>query len=203
MNQEIAIVGDIHGNLVALEDIVEAANSRTDQFVFVGDYINKGPTSAAVIDYLIEMSDSPIQATFLRGNHEVAFQEYLEGGPVADFLRIGGAATLRSYQSVTGPFHEHEFRHSIPTLHRHFLRSLKDSFETDGLFVTHSLRDPIPPRLAHDADPVFRVAGHTPQRARRPHITEHLALIDTGCGTWDDGVVTCLFWPSIDWIQAP
>ena len=66
----------------------------------MGDYINRGPQSADVIDFLIYLAASPGHTTFLRGNHEAAFERFLNGGPVADFLRIGGAATLRSYVSA-------------------------------------------------------------------------------------------------------
>ena len=76
MSREIAIIGDIHGNLTALKEIITTAMDRTEVFVFVGDYINRGPQSADVIDFLIYLAASPGHTTFLRGNHEAAFERF-------------------------------------------------------------------------------------------------------------------------------
>ena len=202
MNHEIAIVGDVHGNLTALEKIVDAARTRAEVIVFVGDYINRGPLSADVIEFLTKLRASPVPATFLRGNHETAFLRYLDGGLTADFLRIGGAATLRSYARTDESHSYTELRKSVPAAHIQFLRDLHDNFQAGDLLVTHSPRDPLPPDLADSASRIFRVAGHLPQPGHRPRVTDNLALIDTGCGTWSDGLLTCFFWPTGDWIQA-
>ena len=202
MSREIAIIGDIHGNLTALKEIVRTAMNRTEVLVFVGDYINRGPQSAEVIDFLIDLAASPRQTTFLRGNHEAAFQRFLNGGPVADFLKIGGAATLRSYASTDEMLRHTDLRHLVPTAHRRFLADLRSYFRDGELLVTHSAADPIPSLLSDASIPIFRVAGHLPQAEHRPCIRDGLALIDTGCGTWADGVLTCFFWPTADWIQA-
>ena len=202
MRGEIAVIGDVHGNLKALEEIVHAARKRTDVLTFVGDYINRGPHSAAVINFLIDLASSPGQAIFLRGNHEAAFLRYLQGGLVADFLRIGGAATLRSYASPHEVLTRTDFRNTVPTAHIQFLRDLRDNFLAGELLVTHSPKDPMPRELANTTHPIFRVAGHLPLPGRVPLIRDDMALIDTGCGTWDDGPLTCFFWPTADWIQT-
>ena len=202
MKHTVAIIGDVHGNLTALEEIVYAAKRRAEVIVFAGDYINRGPRSADVIGFLVDLAASPVRATFLRGNHEGAFLRYLDGGLIGDFLRIGGAATLRSYSLADGSSGRTDFRKSVPAAHIQFLRDLRDNFWTGELLVTHSPTDPLPPDLADAASPIFRVAGHLPQPGYRPHVTNNLALIDTGCGTWSDGPLTCFFWPTGDWIQA-
>lgn len=201
MRDEIAVIGDVHGNLKALENIVHAARKRADVLIFAGDYINRGSQSAAVISFLIDLASRPGQAVFLRGNHEAAFLRYLEGGLVADFLRIGGAATLRSYVADEASART-DFRNLVPTAHKQFLRELRDYFLAGELLVTHSPTDPMPMELANTTHPTFRVAGHLPQRGCVPLIRDDMALIDTGCGTWDDGPLTCFFWPTADWIQA-
>ena len=202
MNHEIAIVGDVHGNLSALEKIVDEAIARTDVIVFVGDYINRGSSSADVIEFLVQLGAGSTQATFLRGNHEAAFLRYLDGGLPADFLRIGGAATLRDYALTRESPSYTEFRSAVPRSHIQFLRDLNDNFRACELLVTHSPTDPLPPDLTHSASRVFRVAGNLPQPACRPLLRDNLALIDTGCGTWPNGLLTCFFWPTGDWIQA-
>ena len=202
MKHTVAIIGDVHGNLTALEEIVYAAKRRAEVIVFVGDYINRGPRSADVIGFLVDLAASPVRATFLRGNHERAFLRYLDGGLIADFLRIGGAATLRSYSLADGSSGCTDFRKSVPAAHIQFLRDLRDNFWAGELLVTHSPTDPLPLDLVDAASPIFRVAGHLPQPGYRPRVSNNLALIDTGCGTWCDGPLTCFFWPTGDWIQA-
>ena len=203
MNREVAIVGDIHGNLAALKEVVYSAMDRTEVFVFVGDYINRGLHSADVIDFLIDLAASnPGQTTCLRGNHEAALQRFLNGGPVAEFLKMGGAATLRSYASIDEILGQADLRNLVPHAHRQFLRDLRTYFHEGELLVTHSAADPIPPELSGTTNAIFRVAGHVPQIEYRPSIRDSIALIDTGCGTWTDGVLTCFFWPTGDWIQT-
>jgi len=203
VNREVAIVGDVHGNLTALKEIVHTAMNRTEVLVFVGDYINRGLQSADVIDFLIDLAASSSgKATFLRGNHEAAFQRFLNGGSIAEFLKIGGAATLRSYASTDEILEQTDLRNLIPNAHRQFLRELRTYFHDGELLVTHSVADPIPSELSGTTNAMFRVAGHVPQIEHRPSIRDGVALIDTGCGTWTDGVLTCFFWPTGDWIQT-
>lgn len=201
MKREVAIIGDVHGNLQSLNVVVNRALERADTLVFVGDYINRGPQSAAVIDYLIDLDSSPSDCIFLQGNHEIEFLAYLEGGPMARFLMVGGAATLTSYHLDDKALDPSDYRRLIPVEHARFLKRLEPYYRYDNLLVTHSLADPIPAELESSRSTLYRVAGHIPQTTRQPRVTESYCLIDTGCGTWHDGLLTCYFWPSGDWIQ--
>lgn len=61
------IVGDIHGCIDELLELVEAAGLRaTDRLISVGDIVNKGPAPQEVFDYLF----SRPHTTVLLGNHE-------------------------------------------------------------------------------------------------------------------------------------
>lgn len=202
MSHEIGIIGDVHGNLPALRDIIEKATKRTDKLIFVGDYINRGPQSADVIDLLTGLSDQLRETIFLRGNHETAFMNYLRGGSIADFLLMGGAATLQSYMTPETAHNNPDRDNMVPDSHAVFFERLLDSYWTDKLVVTHSPKDPLPAELVQTNGSVFRVAGHLPQSNLVPRISSDMALIDTGSGMWDDGRLTCLFWPRKDWIQA-
>ena len=201
MTREIAIVGDVHGELSALIAIVDCALESTDTLVFVGDYINRGPQSADVVDFLIELKRGEHDCIFLRGNHETEFLTYLEGGPVTRFLAIGGAATIKSYCRPDDLLEETNIRSLIPDKHLEFLKDLSTYFHDGRLLVTHSLTDPVPADLQANSESLYRIAGHVPQATRRPRITDAYSLVDTGSGTWEDGVLTCLFWPSGNWIQ--
>lgn len=94
----VAVIGDIHGRVDLLENLLKTIGSETTQFqiVFVGDYVDRGPDSRAVLDLLRHRIPS---AVCLLGNHEVMLLEFLnetleKGGR---WLRHGGFATLASY----------------------------------------------------------------------------------------------------------
>jgi predicted phosphodiesterase len=64
----LLIIGDVHGMLDELKTLLGKADytaSRGDRVIFVGDLINKGPESAGVVQYAMD-----INATTVRGNHE-------------------------------------------------------------------------------------------------------------------------------------
>jgi len=70
MNRLIAI-GDIHGHRERLEKLIDQVQpTHADQVVFLGDYIDRGPDSKGVVEYLIQFSEQFPQTVFLRGNHE-------------------------------------------------------------------------------------------------------------------------------------
>lgn len=65
------VISDIHGcinSLIALIKRIEL--KKSDQLFFLGDYINKGPDSGGVIDYIIDLIEQGYQIFPLRGNHE-------------------------------------------------------------------------------------------------------------------------------------
>lgn len=64
----LLIIGDVHGMLDELKILLGKADytaSRGDRVIFVGDLVNKGPESAGVVQYAMD-----INATTVRGNHE-------------------------------------------------------------------------------------------------------------------------------------
>ena len=68
-------IGDIHGCLDKLERLVAGcearAGDRPARFVFLGDYIDRGPDSRGVIEFLMRMQQArPGAVVCLKGNHE-------------------------------------------------------------------------------------------------------------------------------------
>jgi serine/threonine protein phosphatase 1 len=199
MNEhELAVIGDIHGNAVALDALLQYLEGRVSKYVFVGDYVNRGPDSSRVIDLLIELSGRH-QSAFVAGNHDLAFLNALEEGPLSTFLRIGGAATVRSYvPTPTGDVLE-ALRTAVPYEHREFLKSMTPHFRgSSGLLVTHRPND----RPIDAPASVYHVYGHQPQRSGAPWIGERHAAIDTGCGTLPNGRLTALFVPDRTYVQV-
>ncbi|HAS40150.1 MAG TPA: serine/threonine protein phosphatase [Microscillaceae bacterium] len=73
-------IGDIHGCLQTLQKMVwEAINlTQQDQLFLLGDYINRGPYSAEVLDFIMELQSQNYQVFPLRGNHEAMLLESWE-----------------------------------------------------------------------------------------------------------------------------
>ncbi|MBB1033634.1 hypothetical protein G6031_04430 [Dietzia sp. CQ4] len=197
---EHGFIGDIHGCVEQLDNVVSRARQCVSQIVFLGDYVNRGPTSREVIDYLLELQGSEdITTRFVKGNHDQAFLEAIVGDGFDNFLRLGGASTVVSYIGSARDNVLARFRASVPPDHVDFLQGLEDEVVLNGVTATH--RTSNNETRAKSADG-FTVYGHSPQRDNIPVIHKTAAFIDTGCGTLEDGQLTCLFWPSLTWIQS-
>jgi len=76
------VIADIHGCYKTLRYLVEEmiSPSKSDYLFFLGDYIDRGPNSSGVIDYVIDLIDNGYKVFPLRGNHEEnllkAYEEY-------------------------------------------------------------------------------------------------------------------------------
>src|ERR1700733_10409294 len=94
------VVGDIHGMVkklrILLDRCAEHADGRPMSFVFLGDYIDRGPDTAGVIRLLMEMqSDRPAHVVALMGNHEAMAIDVVDGrAPEDAWLPQGGRETL-------------------------------------------------------------------------------------------------------------
>lgn len=186
--QRLLAVGDIHGCLHQLKALMgQVIPSLADQVVFLGDYVDRGPASFGVIDYLLEFGKTFPSTIFLRGNHEQMFSDYLEGHDPTVFLNNGGMKTLDSYQQAE--------MWPIPESHRNFITTLRDVYETnDYIFVHAGLRPGLALAKQDRRDLLWIrrefinsdydwgktvVYGHTPLKA--PFIAETRLGLDTGC----------------------
>ena len=133
-------VGDIHGEIELLEELfAKLPHAEGDRFVFVGDYVDRGPDSKAVVERLLEFSRER-ECVFLLGNHDSMFLDFLgwrkpEYFAGDAFLMNGGDRTLASYGyfDLDDPS-EPGFR--LPPEHEAFYRNLRLSHrEGDYLFV--------------------------------------------------------------------
>lgn len=133
--KRLIVVGDIHGCQTKLVTLMEIVNpSEEDLFVFVGDYIDRGPDSKGVIDYLIRFVNRLPRTVFLKGNHEDMLLRVLAGevGWLEQFVCNGGLQTIDSYGSLE----------NIPVDHLQFFKELTAFYETDDFFITHAGVDP-------------------------------------------------------------
>ena len=184
-------IGDIHGSLRALCRLVAEcerdADGRLMRFVFIGDYIDRGPDSRGVVDYVMNL-ESRTAAICLMGNHEELALSAIDNFNTENWIFNGGDMTLRSYAASNV--------RELPAAHVAWLRSLRLAFD-DGLrFFVHAGINPARPLEQQDKqdlvwirEPFLSVQqdygrlivhGHTPTRTRMPDLRENRLNIDTG-----------------------
>jgi serine/threonine protein phosphatase 1 len=190
----IFAIGDVHGSLRKLHRLTERCKRYADgqaiTFVFLGDYIDRGPESAGVISHVIDLQTRlPKQVIALKGNHEAIAIDVIDGVMPADhWLSQGGAETLRSY----GVHNAGE----LPSAHVHWMRSLPLSYDDGRRFFVHAGIDPDKPFNAQRGTDLFWIRepflsdrrdhgrlivhGHTPTKGRNPDLRANRLNIDTG-----------------------
>lgn len=126
------VIGDIHGGLLALEQVMKKAQVTTqDTLIFLGDYVDGWSQSPQVIDYLMDLK-SKQNCICIRGNHDELLLSWFQGKKeeVDETLwfKHGGEATVMAYKKLN------EERKQI---HIAFLESLEDYYLDDQnrLFV--------------------------------------------------------------------
>jgi len=95
------VIGDIHGGLKALQQVLERAPiSNNDQLIFLGDYVDGWSESPHVISFLIELREN-FDCVFVKGNHDKWCEEWLRTQNAdSDWLFHGGHSTVDSYQKI-------------------------------------------------------------------------------------------------------
>ena len=212
-------IGDIHGRLDLLtqmarqiaDDLV-ATPDCTPQGVLLGDYIDRGPQSAAVLEYL-SSERFPAPFTALRGNHEHMLLHFLDNARFMEFWRsYGGIETVHSFgidpQRARDPQHFEEARQqliaALPAASLRFVETTTFRYALGDYFFCHagvrpgvqlaaqkeedliSVREPfISSRADHGK---IIVHGHTP--VERPEVHANRINIDTGA--YMTGTLTCL-----------
>jgi serine/threonine protein phosphatase 1 len=162
----IYAIGDIHGRLdlrLQLETKIaaDAGRSRADRrvIVYLGDYVDRGPDSHAVVEHLAKNSLDGFERVLLKGNHEDMMIRFLAGEPVARiWFMNGGMQTLRSY-GVTGLVEDlpaiarAALARNVPDHHRDFFSGLAlNHVEGDYLFVHAGIRPGLALARQEEAD---------------------------------------------------
>lgn len=184
-------IGDIHGCLGKLRRLVarcerEAGGNRC-KFVFIGDYIDRGPDSRGVIDYLMALQARlGGDAVFLMGNHEALALTVQDGGASAEtssaddgVLPCGGS-----------------IKHDFSPDQLNWLRALALMHDDGRRLFVHAGINPETPFDAQDPhdlvwirEPFLSattgygrlvVHGHTPMKTGWPDLRANRLNIDTG-----------------------
>jgi serine/threonine protein phosphatase 1 len=188
-------IGDIHGCPDELDTLLGAIKPASgDTVVFVGDYVDRGPSAHDVIDLLLEHErNGGAEFVFLKGNHEDMMCAYLgmPGNYGESFLFNGGAITLDSY----GVTDLNEPLSRIPESHLAFMRRLATSYLRPPYLFVHAGIMPARELEEQSAEDMMWIRqefifsphrlgatvvfGHTPMRAVMVDLPYKLG-IDTG-----------------------
>lgn len=167
-NRRVYAIGDVHGRLDRLRQLIDRiaaddwARGHVDRLdlILLGDYVDRGPQSAEVVDFILRLRRWWPNVHCLMGNHEEVMRMALRGDDSAlrFFLRIGGRETCLSYgltaaaiDAMSFPELREWFDNAIPDEHAGFLDELESNVVIgDYVFVHAGLR----PEIAlHDQDP--------------------------------------------------
>lgn len=124
---------DIHGCLLTLRKLLEERLPLrpADELYFLGDYVNKGPDSRGVLDYLMALPAQGYQVVCLRGNHDQELLDAVDGHADRSWLtEPERQLTLRSF-GIDRP-------QQLPQAHRRWLRELPCQFDIPGWTLVHA-----------------------------------------------------------------
>jgi serine/threonine protein phosphatase 1 len=145
-------IPDLHGRRDLLDLAIDAIAGRTRggaaTVVLLGDYVNKGPASADVLDRLLAGFDPAWQMIFLKGNHDGVMLDALrDAKALPQWLANGGAAALRSYAPQSDHIPDPAI---VPDAHRAFLERLRTIHVDAHRIYVHAGVDPALPLDAQD-----------------------------------------------------
>ncbi len=204
------VIGDIHGRADLLryltDQIIEdadASGSSENVLIYLGDYVDRGPSSKEVLDMLVSEPPPSFSAIHLLGNHEdMMLQVMIDDDDVTHWVRNGGDKTFQSYgvNLMSG----YSLDCVLPESHKRFLSSLTLYHEEDGFLFVHAgirpgvalqeqtkmdllwIRDEF--LMSQEDFGKIVVHGHTIYPT--PEIRFNRIGIDTGA--WRSDVLTCL-----------
>ncbi len=199
----IYAIGDIHGCLAALETIFNQGQiQKEDTVVFLGDYIDRGPNSKGVFDWLLDNSKK-YNFKFILGNHDlIMLAAKTDQDQFASWLQFGAVQTLASYGIVED---DPNWVTKIDPAHWSFIESCLPYLEMEQFIFVHAGLEAGKKLIEQDEHHLFWqkyetpelyatdktvVCGHTARKNGQIADFGHTVCIDTFAygGMW----LTCL-----------
>lgn len=196
ITKPLAVISDIHGCIKTLIALLDKIPS-THQPVFNGDLIDRGPNSAAVVEYAMSH-----KVPAVIGNHEDLMlyhhRRFHKGQPYDSrniWLWNGGGMALDSWGNKVPvgvldwveslPFHiDAEYEGQKFEISHTGFGGVPQALRSTKLWTRYGLEIDMLPQ-PHDR---FRIFGHT--QKQEPWIEKDFAMIDTGCAYKDRGFGT-------------
>jgi serine/threonine protein phosphatase 1 len=221
-------IGDIHGRLdllrtltALIHDDAYRRQAPRNVVVYLGDYVDRGRESRAVIDFLLNEPLPGFERIHLRGNHEDVMLRFLtdiSAGP--SWLNFGGRETLESYGIAAPQPHaepaaleraQRALAACLPTAHLEFLRGLRLQHEEGDYFFAHAgVKPGVPLDQQREQDLLWirgeflssnaefgRIVVHGHSISPVPDVRRNRIGIDTGAFMSDR--LTCLAIEGTEW----
>jgi serine/threonine protein phosphatase 1 len=137
------VIGDIHGEITKLRCLVEniLKLNQNPEFIFIGDYIDKGESAKKTIDFLIELKNK-YKCIFLEGNHEYQWLNLTPDNNIEEYLlKYGGNLTIDSFPGIESVF---QMKNLLLNKYKDFFNEMVSYWENEKFVITHS---GIPPNL--------------------------------------------------------
>jgi len=220
--QRIYAIGDIHGRADVLrrlqaqiaDDAADESKNLQKTIVYLGDYVDRGLESKAVIDLVMAPPPAGLAAVCLKGNHEEALLRFLTDASIGPaWFAMGGDATAYSYgvglpqglpQQARFDHMWQDLNRRIPAEHVSFLSTLPLSYTAgDYMFVHAGVRPGVALDRQSAEDLLWireeflsatagwdKVIVHGHSATHRPNSLPNRIGIDTGA--YATNVLTCL-----------
>jgi serine/threonine protein phosphatase 1 len=140
------VIPDIHGCYNTLKALIEEQiqPTKSDELYFLGDYIDRGPKSKDVIDFIRQLQKDEYTVTALKGNHEDFFIELYDTEMKSSnaIAKILGIKKRRNWYAIGGK----EFLKSfgvtkikdVPSDYIDWMRELKYCAKLDDFVLVHA-----------------------------------------------------------------
>lgn len=198
MKSRTFVFGDIHGCYLTFRTLFELCEiEKTDKVYLLGDYIDRGPSSKEVLDFIFELQDGGFQIFPLRGNHEQMLLDSFHSVEIQYLWQKnnGGNRTLKSFgvQNVA----------EIPSKYIDWLKDLRYYYDLRKFVIVHAglnfHRDnPFEDKNAmiwtrdryYDKTKLNKkiIIGHTPTQLDKiqKSLNENIIFLDGGCVYFDN-----------------
>lgn len=209
MQKRLIAIGDIHGEIEKLNSLIDRLDlQKQDKVIFLGDYIDRGLNSKAVIERILDLSKK-IECVFLKGNHEdmlLKTKITQSQDDIEHWLLSGGISTYDNYGDYPAIFNTHgKFLDSLKLYHieQNYMfvhaginpkKELSEQTKDDLLWIREEFLD-----NSHNL-PYKIIFGHTP--FIEPLILNDKIGIDTGCGKEKDLPLTAFICDSETFIGS-
>ncbi len=187
------VISDIHGCLSTLRSLIETqiVPSKSDTLCFLGDYIDRGPESKGVMDYIMDLQMQHNKIIALKGNHEEflvkAWEEeqnlrkflfFKESNKSKEsWLKYGGEEAMESFNASS--------MNQIPQFYIDWINQRPLYYEHEKFFIVHAglnfqIEDPLEDKQAMlwIRDYIIDPAKINNKRLLHGHVPVSLDFID-------------------------